>query len=76
MDVFLLIEKGCGTILTFIFLINGSQDCPNFRRDFYFLFIYGSRDGPNLSDASIDWDWDRFASMIRIGTILTFIFFD
>jgi len=30
MDVFLLIEKGCGTILTFIFLMNGSRDCPNF----------------------------------------------
>ena len=27
--------------------------------DFYFLFPNGSQGRPNLSFASIDWDWDR-----------------
>jgi hypothetical protein len=26
--------------------------------DFYFLFLNGSQGSPNLSFASIDWDWD------------------
>ena len=57
------IRLGQGQSWFLFFLLNGNQDSPNFRPSPYFLFMRDDLDGPNLSDASIDWYWDRFSEI-------------
>ncbi len=45
------------TILVSDIFLNDNQDDKD-GPDFYFLFLNGSQDSPNLSFASIDWDRD------------------